>query len=378
MEITIHPEGHIDTHYLEKHYLQETNNLEKDKTILTENKATINQFIYDAKIGKTIRKGQKKKIGKRRIIRFIYELKRLDNYFKKPYKKVSQIDMEKFIMNLEEGRILKKNGQPYSIESQVTTKKIIKKFYKWLLGNNRHFPELVEWIDTTIEVPEYKAISKEQVERIVDRLTSIKPEIMIRNRAIIMFLFDSGVRADEALNIRLKHLVKEGDKFKVRIEFSKTKKRTLMLPISSEWLHKWLIVHPANNNPLAQLFPLKYDALRIQMSRAGKTINQRITAHSMRHSSATYWARHLNRYQLCYRFGWAMSSKQPDRYIDREGLDQEQVTVAVETETNNGLKKENEELKQRMAMLEEQMEQLLSGDREKLLKIIKSVLKEDA
>ncbi len=40
----------------------------------------------------------------------------------------------------------------------------------------------------------------------------------------------------------------------------------------------------------------------------------------LRHSSATYWAPKMNRYQLCAKYGWAFSSDMPDRYIGRKGI----------------------------------------------------------
>lgn len=376
--ILIHPEGKIDAHYTDQAYDLSMSKLEKDKSILPENKETIRNFLYEAKIGKTIRKGQKKKLGKRRLLRYIVELKRLDDYFKKPFDQVSTSEMEKFIIDLEDGVLKKTNGEKYSTETIITIKKQLKKFYKWLLGNNKHYPDVVEWIDTSYELPEYTALSKDQVEEVVNKTTSTKSNIMIRNRAIIMVLFDSGVRAEELLNIRLKNIHEENGKYKMRVEHSKTKKRTLHLPLSSAHLKEWLKIHPARHNPLAQLFPMRYDALRMVVKRASDNINKEVSPHGLRHSSATYWAKHLSRYQLCYRMGWAMSSQQPDRYIDREGLDQEQVNEVVEVESRQTLERENQELNSRIAILEEQLQSFLSNDREKLKEIIKQVMRENS
>ena len=40
----------------------------------------------------------------------------------------------------------------------------------------------------------------------------------------------------------------------------------------------------------------------------------------LRHSSATYWAPKMNRYQLCAKYGWSFKSNMPDRYIKRKGI----------------------------------------------------------
>lgn len=52
-----------------------------------------------------------------------------------------------------------------------------------------------------------------------------------------------------------------------------------------------------------------------------RVLNRSIHYHLFRHSSATYYASRLNRQQLCIRYGWAFSSRMPDVYIARIGVD---------------------------------------------------------
>jgi len=103
--------------------------------------------------------------------------------------------MEDFIIGLEKDRFLRKDGRKSSEETKVDLKKAIKKFYKWLLGENEHYPEIVDWIDTSTEVKEVPALTREEIERLVNQTGSM------RNKAIIMVLFDSGARIEELLNI---------------------------------------------------------------------------------------------------------------------------------------------------------------------------------
>lgn len=49
---------------------------------------------------------------------------------------------------------------------------------------------------------------------------------------------------------------------------------------------------------------------------------KRIYPDLLRHSSATYWSNKLPWFKLCKRFGWAMTSAMPQRYIDHEGVDE--------------------------------------------------------
>jgi hypothetical protein len=50
-------------------------------------------------------------------------------------------------------------------------------------------------------------------------------------------------------------------------------------------------------------------------------LGRSIHFHLFRHSSATYYADKLNRQQLCIRYGWTFSSRMPDIYIARAGVD---------------------------------------------------------
>ena len=53
-----------------------------------------------------------------------------------------------------------------------------------------------------------------------------------------------------------------------------------------------------------------------------RALRKRVYPHLLRHTSATYWSNRLSWFKLCKRFGWAMTSSMPQRYIDREGVDE--------------------------------------------------------
>lgn len=343
--------------------------------MLQQNKALLTRFVQDARLGKTIKQGAKKKIDKPRLIKYVQDLKKLDAYCRKPFDAIDQVEMERFILDLEEGRLVQTTGKPYGAETQVCIKKIVIKFYKWLNGGKK--PNLVDWIDTSYKIKDYRAPREEQIRNILDRMSSNDPGELMRNRALIMVLFDSGARADELGNVRLEHISKEEGIYKMRIAFSKTRPRTVSLPLCTEHLDKWLSVHPFQEDRQKQLFPMTYTAMHHMIKRAGKRAAIKMTPHTIRHASATYWARHLSRYQLCQRMGWALSSKQPDRYIDQEGLGEEKVKQIVEQNTMQRMATENAQLNRRLAMMEEQLERLLKADKEELRQIIKKVVSEN-
>ena len=324
--------------------------------MIPRNRELILRFIRDCRLGKTLRQRQKKVIGDARCTKYMQILRKLSSWLNKPFDQVTQQDMEAFIEKLENdeymAEIMGKNGQilkhkKLAHSTKVGYKITLKKFYKWLFGNSQHYPELVDWIETYDIVKEVTALRREEIEKIV---TASK----LRDKAIIMFLFDSGARVEELLNIRLCDISKNGDTYKVRIVHSKTKPRTIHLPICSLHLELWLQEN-SEKEEQAFLFPMSYGSLRMMLHRIGKKVlNKNVNPHLLRHSSATYYAGLLkNPYKLCYRYGWTMASKQPNRYIDREGLMEEETVEIVKSNEISGLQRENQLLKEKISVLSE-------------------------
>lgn len=373
--VQIHPEGHIPDTRDDWDGFKDVFGYIDRVNILPENKELLKRFCRDAKLGKTIKKGVKKKVGPKRLAKYVQDLKKLDHYLKKPLDQVTQEDLELFITDLEDGNIESKKGRAFADETQVCIKKIVRKFYSWLLTGSKYVPDLVDWIDTSYKIKDGDYIKKDDLDLILTTLTSTTPEKLLRNRALLAFFFDSGARIDELYNVRFKHLELTDGNYRVRLEYSKTKARTISLPLCKEYLDAWLDIHPARNEPLAQVFPMTQNGIRKVTKRAGRFINHpRLIPHTLRKSSATYWANKLSRYQLCARFGWSMSSRQPDRYINIAGLDENKIIEAVETEKYHQVKEQNAQLTERMAAIEDVLHQLLANDKAELQKIVARVM----
>ena len=77
---------------------------------------------------------------------------------------------DKYIFELKSknGQTIKSKRLAHS--TKLDYKKTLRKFYKWLLGNNKYYPELVDWIDTYDVIKEIPALKREEVEKIADSL----------------------------------------------------------------------------------------------------------------------------------------------------------------------------------------------------------------
>jgi len=103
------------------------------------------------------------------------------------------------------------------------------------------------------------------------------------------------------------------------------------------WPGRWLEEHPQRptirpggtietQDVAAPLFPVTDNAVRLMVRRLGQeALGKRVYPHLLRHTSATYWSNKLPYFKFCKRFGWTMTSNMPQRYIDREGVDELEV-----------------------------------------------------
>lgn len=345
--------------------------LKSDPTISERNKEIILRFIRDAALGKTILGRAKKRIGRARLKHYVAHLQVLIRYLGKDLDRLSQDDMEAFIEALESdvirsraNRVLGKRREhadsPLSAHYKVDVKNTIRKFYKWLWGGNKSYPPLVAWIDTYLQRKEIAALTEVEIGHMIDRSRSSQ------QRALIQVLFDGGFRIGELLNVRLRHVqlrtLDSADPTKrcyvVRVPFSKTMPRTVALPMqaTAKWLGMWLEDHPARplarpdgtieaTDPNVQLFPMSAQATRLMVRRAGqRALGKRVYPHLLRHSSATFWCNRLPYFKFCKRFGWTMTSAMPQRYIDREGVDELELAAGYQEDERSRLAKEEERL----------------------------------
>lgn len=148
--------------------------------ISARNKELVARFLRDAALGKTVVGRAKKQIGPSRRRSYLTHLIILLGFVQKDLEQVAMQDMERFIEALDQGRIGSRQprargkkrvvvGGSLSRRYAADIKITLRKFYKWLWGENRKYPELVEWIDTSFEAKDVAALSEADVRRVYPR-----------------------------------------------------------------------------------------------------------------------------------------------------------------------------------------------------------------
>jgi integrase len=293
--------------------------VQSDWQIPPEEKKQLVRFLEELELGK-VNRGRK--ITASRQAKYLDVLRAPLEFFHKCSTSLTLKDVEQFEKALTSGSLLSNRGEPYSSATKVDMRRALKVYLRWRLGAAKS-NKLTGWLDTRDVVKSHDYLREDEVEKLYKHCKSAE------ERFLIAVLFDSGARATEFHNIRVEdvHLPEKGESFPritLKEEYSKTKGRTVSLywkyslEAASEYLKERRTDLLRSDEPV---FAGTYQSARFFLIRLGrKLLKKSIHYHLFRHSSATHYATKLNRQQLCYRYGWAFSSRMPDIYISRSGM----------------------------------------------------------
>jgi site-specific recombinase XerD len=176
---------------------------------------------------------------------------------------------------------------------------MIKKFYKWSLGNNKSYPEFLD----CIKRPRNNNNVKPEELITPDELSAlIKASANVRDRALFSVLDDSGCRIGEILTMKIKDLGFDEYGAILRVNGKTGYRQVRIVGNSIAYLKAWLGNHPDRSNPEAWLFcgldnknmgrqllySDVYAIVRRTVKRSG--IKRRIYPHLFRHTRATILA----------------------------------------------------------------------------------------
>lgn len=311
----------IDPYNNEKLYNNWKESIE-NKDLLGISKANSNltkHFLRDMETGMNVALGSKK--GSRSYGR-LRALKAKIIFFSKQFKEHFNLNL---ITNVEEeqlhilftdmrnGKLRKKNNEVFKAPHHYV--KVFKAFWHWHMKVQKKKGKLIQDItvdlDTTGEKPKWVYLSEEDVRKLWDNA-------QYEYKILLMFLFDSGIRAPTELsNVRISDFYEDFKKLAIREETSKTFGRKINLMICSEVIKEYVKSKKLKDSDfLFNIIPYSFNKylkrLAIKVLGEGKTLAGEpysdISMYDLRHSSACYWLpRYKSESAMKYRFGWKKS-----------------------------------------------------------------------
>jgi len=224
------------------------------------------------------------------------------------------------------GLVTKINEMNISAVTKSDYLKKLKSLDKWLNGNE-------EPSDRTRKIK--TGLGKKHLKLPSQLLTPEEAQTLInatdntRDRALFHFLWESGCRVGEAINLKLNSIQFDKGDAKVTL-FGKVGERQILLLESVRDLKEYIKTRALANQdqPLFIMSgkekgkPLSHGAISKTVKRTAirAGINKRVHAYLFRHSRASYLAsKGLSETQLCMIFGWEIGSKQVRTYIHLSG-----------------------------------------------------------
>lgn len=248
----------------------------------------------------------------------------------------------------------------YSFESKKDCKRTIGSVYCFLHNKDRslkYAPRDVKELITHKAKPSDKRMAKAIIKR--EELREMLKFANTRDKAILMILFESGMRIGEFLQLKKANITPIAEGLEVIVPAGKTGERKIVIVEATKYVMAWLEEHPAKGKD-ALLFPhprntnrkltqsaiaklIRNIAARMNAHRKSKGIpafTTPINCHNFRHSRASELGGEAGMTEqiMDKYFGWEIGSDMPRVYMH---LTDEQVKKAV-LRTYGRAKKEEE------------------------------------
>ena len=287
-------------------------------------------------------------LSRARVIYYLNRLFVIAGWIKVDFDKAEKKNIEDIMRKI--------NRMEYTEWTKKDYRVALKKFYKWLKGNEEKgvYPPEVSWISTNI------SIDKQELPHNLPNEDDLKKMIQAaehpRDKALIASLYESGCRVGELASLKIGDI--NFDEYGAHMVVNgKTGSRRIRLIFSSPILASWINVHPEKNNPGSPLwvvvgntkhfskagkgnskkyrydwsYALKYPAITSLLKRVAKKagIKKKVNPHAWRHARATFLANKLTEQQLKHLFGWRQSSDMAATYVHLSGRDVDDALLVV-------------------------------------------------
>jgi len=289
--------------------------------ISKQNSDIILQYLTDMELGINTSLSSKK--GARSFIRLNTIRLRL-TFLTRKFKEILGVDdltelteqqLCAFFVDMRRGLIKRQDGRRYKATRDFV--KLFKAFWHWYQKVARKAGKEVEdittYLDSSREKPEWVYLNEEQIRLFSESCNS-------KYKTIVMFLFDTGIRAPtELMNLKVSDLSPDFKELHIRDEISKTFGRRIKLMICSELIKRYI-----EENELGEedyLFKFSPPVINRYLKRMAKKLfgdgkslagqnYSDLTMYDFRHCSCCYWLpRYKSESALKFRFGWKKSDK---------------------------------------------------------------------
>ena len=242
-------------------------------------------------------------------------LERFTRDLKKDIKTITVADLQDHFKN--------RKVEPTTIKHE---KLVLRKFYHWL-----DVPDIVNWLSIKTKIKRKIKYTEEQLITRDDVTKLMKACRETRDKALISFLYDSGCRVGELVNMKIKDINFELDPPMATLNGKTGERQIPCLMICGTILKKWLNEYPeTNQNTKTQNSPLwisftprnrygklgkstVFDILKQKAKDAG--LNKHVNPHLFRHSRATELeAMGMSHAEMNIYFGWTPKSNMALHY----------------------------------------------------------------
>lgn len=342
--------------------------------ISKENSAIIIQYLKDMEMGMNVsvqnskgaRSPRRLNDLKGKLIIFSKIFERL--YGVKDLSKLEETQVFNLFYGMQQGDIKTKSGINY--KSVDTSVKAFKAFWHWHMKINRKkgviIGDITQDLDVKSEKPDWVYLTETQIRQLAD---SMKFDYKV----LIMFLFDTGIRAPlELLHLKVSDLYNDCKELNIRICKKNSFPRKIKLMFCSELLKAYIQIK--KKNPDDYLFPICPEVVNRNLKKAAVELfgdsttlaghkYSQVTMYDFRHCSCCYWLpRYPTESALKYRFGWKKTEK-INYYSELLGMkdtitEGDLLIDVTKTELENRIKKveqENGLLKDKVSEFEKYM-----------------------
>jgi hypothetical protein len=337
------------------------------------NSDLIHQFLYDMESGLNISGSKKGARSYNRLLalknRLIILCMKFNDIFNVGnITNITEEQIHRFFTDMRNGDIRKNSGEEYRDVSDLI--KDFKTFWHWHMKvskkRGKDILDITLDLDLSKDKPKWVYLNEEQVKKL-SNLAKYEYKVLI------MFLYDSGIRAPtELINVKVSDFYNDFKELNIRDEISKTFGRRIKIMFCSEMLKQYVKDKKLSEND--QLFKINYIVANRYLKRLAKKVfgdreslagerYSKLTLYDFRHNSCCYWLpKYPSEIALKYRFGWKKSDKihyYSELLGMRDTISEEDLLVDVtKTEIEKRLmisEKNNEISKERIKALEEQI-----------------------